>query len=188
MGCIPWGLEESDTAERLHFHFSLLCIGEGNGNPLQCSCLENPRDRGAWWAALFGVAQSWTRLKRCSSSSCPSSCLSGDSTGCCGRCLPGARPPSAPSERRPPGAALGPSERAPAHCPVRQLSQLREAGLCLRACVLQCTCAHARTHTRVGSGGGGPVYSPQGCAAVDRGLTFAASQEGWFPSEQHRDC
>ena len=69
MGCIPWGLEESDTAERLHFHFSLLCIGEGNGNPLQCSCLEKPRDRGAWWAALFGVAQSWTRLKRISSSS-----------------------------------------------------------------------------------------------------------------------
>ena len=55
--------------ERLHFHFSLLCIGEGNGNPLQCSCLENPRDGGAWWAALYGVAQSWTRLKRLSSSS-----------------------------------------------------------------------------------------------------------------------
>ena len=46
--------------ERLHFHFSLLRIGEGNGNPLQCSCLENPRDRGAWWAAIYGVAQSWT--------------------------------------------------------------------------------------------------------------------------------
>ena len=54
------GLEESDMAERLHFHFSLSCIGEGNGNPLQCSCLENPRDRGAWWAAVYGVAQSWT--------------------------------------------------------------------------------------------------------------------------------
>ena len=50
------------------FHFSLSCIGEGNGNPLQCSCLENPRDRGAWWAAVYGVAQSWTRLKRLSSS------------------------------------------------------------------------------------------------------------------------
>ena len=49
--------------ERLHFHFSLSCIGEGNGNPLQCSCLENPRDGGAWWAAVYGVAQSWTRLK-----------------------------------------------------------------------------------------------------------------------------
>ena len=47
----------------LHFHFSLSCIGEGNGNPLQCSCLENPRDGGAWWAAVYGVAQSWTRLK-----------------------------------------------------------------------------------------------------------------------------
>ena len=57
-GCIPWGLEESDTTERLHFHFSLSCIGEGNGSPLQCSCLENPRDGGAWWAAVYGVAQS----------------------------------------------------------------------------------------------------------------------------------
>ena len=52
-----------DTTERLHFHFSLSCIGEGNGNLLQCSCLENPRDGGAWWAAVYGVAQSWTRLK-----------------------------------------------------------------------------------------------------------------------------
>ena len=57
------------TAERLHFHFSLSCIGEGNGNPLQCSCLENPRDSGAWWAAVSGVAQSRTRLKRLSK--CP---------------------------------------------------------------------------------------------------------------------
>ena len=62
------GVAESDTTERLHFHFSLSCIGEGNGNPLQCSCLENPRDGGAWWAALSGVAQSRTRLKRLSSS------------------------------------------------------------------------------------------------------------------------
>ena len=54
--------------ERLHFHFSLSCIGEGNGNPLQNSSLENPRDREAWWAAIYGVAQSWTRLKRLSSS------------------------------------------------------------------------------------------------------------------------
>ena len=68
MGCSPWGLEESDTTERRHFHFSLSCIGEGNGNPFQCSCLENPRDRGAWWAAIYGVAQSRTRLKRLSSS------------------------------------------------------------------------------------------------------------------------
>ena len=64
---------ESDTTERLHFHFSLSCIGEGNGNPLQCYCLENPRDGGAWWAAVFGVAQSRTRLKRLSSSSSSSS-------------------------------------------------------------------------------------------------------------------
>ena len=68
VGCCLWGPEESDMTERLHFHFSLSCIGEGNGNPLQCSCLENPRDRGAWWAAVYGVAQSWTRLKRLSSS------------------------------------------------------------------------------------------------------------------------
>ena len=76
---IPWteepgglqsmGLLESDTTERLHFHFSLSCIGEGNGNPLQCSCLENPKDRGAWWAAVYGVAQSRTRLKRLGSTS-----------------------------------------------------------------------------------------------------------------------
>ena len=69
VGCSPWGHEESDTTERLHFHFSLLCIGEGNGNPLQCSCLENPRDGRAWWVAVYGVAQSRTRLKRLSSSS-----------------------------------------------------------------------------------------------------------------------
>ena len=68
-GCSPWGCGGSDTTEKLHFHFSLSCIGEGNGNPLQCSCLENPRDGGAWWAAVYGVAQSWTRLKRLSSSS-----------------------------------------------------------------------------------------------------------------------
>ena len=68
-GCSPWSLEESDTTKRLDFYFSLSCIGEGNGNPLQCSCLENPRDRGAWWAAIYGVAQSQTRLKRLSSSS-----------------------------------------------------------------------------------------------------------------------
>ena len=76
---IPWmeepgglqfiGSQESDTTEQLHFHFSFSCIGEGNGTPLQCSCLENPRDGGAWWAAVYGVAQSRTRLKRLSSSS-----------------------------------------------------------------------------------------------------------------------
>ena len=62
VGCSPWGHTESDTTELLHFHFSLSCIGEGNGNPLQCSCLENPRDGGAWWAAVYGVAQSPTLL------------------------------------------------------------------------------------------------------------------------------
>ena len=76
---IPWTEEPGrlqsmgslrvDMTERLHFHFSLSCTGEGNGNPLQCSCLENPRDRGAWWAAIYGVAESQTRLKRLSSSS-----------------------------------------------------------------------------------------------------------------------
>ena len=69
VGCSPWGRSESDTTERLHFHFLLSCIGEGNGNPLQSSCLENPRDRGACWAASYGVAQSQTRLKWLSSSS-----------------------------------------------------------------------------------------------------------------------
>ena len=68
MGYRPWGHEESDTTERLHFHFSLSCSGEENGNPLQCCRLENPRDRGAGWAAVYGVAQSQTRLKRLSSS------------------------------------------------------------------------------------------------------------------------
>ena len=73
VGCSPWGLKESDMTEWLHFHFyfslSLSCIGEGNGTPLQYPYLENPRDGGAWWAAVSGVAQSWTRLKRLSSSS-----------------------------------------------------------------------------------------------------------------------
>ena len=76
---IPWteepgrlqsmGSLESDSTERLHFHFSLSCTGGGNGNPLQYSCFENPRDGGAWWAAVYGVAQSRTRLNRLSSSS-----------------------------------------------------------------------------------------------------------------------
>ena len=66
VGCSSWGREESDTTKRLHFHFSLSCFGEGNGNPLQCSCLENPRDGGAWWAAVSGVTHSLTGLKRLS--------------------------------------------------------------------------------------------------------------------------
>ena len=68
-GCSPWGCWGSNMIERLHFHFSLSCIGEGNGNPLQCSCLENPRNGEAWWAAVYGVTQSRTRLKWLSSSS-----------------------------------------------------------------------------------------------------------------------
>ena len=73
VACSPWGCKESDTTERLHFHFSLSCIGEGNGNPLQYSCLENPRDGRAWWAAVYGVIQSRTQLKQLSSSSSSSS-------------------------------------------------------------------------------------------------------------------
>ena len=69
VGFSPWSREELDMTERLHFHFSLSCIGEGNGNPLEYSCLENPRDGRAWWAAVYGVAQSWTQLKWLSSSS-----------------------------------------------------------------------------------------------------------------------
>ena len=89
---IPWtgepgglqsmGSQKSDTTERLHFHFSLSCIGEGNGNPLQCPCLENPRDSGAWWAAVYGVAWSWTRLKGLCSSSSSSRALNQNSTEC----------------------------------------------------------------------------------------------------------
>ena len=62
VGCSPWGRKESDTTERLHFHFSLSWIGEGNGNPLQYSCLGNPRGGGAWWAAVHGITKSQTRL------------------------------------------------------------------------------------------------------------------------------
>ena len=69
VGCSPWGHKESDTTEWLHFHFSISCIGEGNGTSLQRSCLENPRDGGGWWAPIYGVAQSRTQLKRLSSSS-----------------------------------------------------------------------------------------------------------------------
>ena len=69
VGWSPWGREESDMTGQLHFQFSLSWIGEGNGSPLQCSCLENPRYGGAWWAAVYGVTQSWTRLKQLSSSS-----------------------------------------------------------------------------------------------------------------------
>ena len=70
------GSRRVGQTDRLHFHFSLSCIGQGNGNPLQCSCLENPRDRGAWWATVYGVSQSWTRLKRLSCSSSSTGCIS----------------------------------------------------------------------------------------------------------------
>ena len=69
VGCSPWGRKELDMTKWLHFHFSLSCVGEGNGNSLQCSCLENPRDSRAWWAAVYGVTQNRTWLKRLSSSS-----------------------------------------------------------------------------------------------------------------------
>jgi len=69
VGCSPWGRQELGTTERLHFDFSLSCIGEGNGNPLQCSCLENPGGGEVRWAAVYGVAQSQTLLKQLSSSS-----------------------------------------------------------------------------------------------------------------------
>ena len=82
VGCSPWGRGESDTTERLHYHFLLSCIGEGNGNPLQCSCLENPRDSRAWWAAIYGVAQSQTLLKQLSSSSINSYSIPGSSNSC----------------------------------------------------------------------------------------------------------
>ena len=80
-GCSPWGRWGSDTTEQLHFHFSLSCIGEGNGNPLQCSCLENPRDGGACWAAVYGAAQSRIRLKWLSSSSSSSERMKSSSMG-----------------------------------------------------------------------------------------------------------
>ena len=73
-GCSPWGRWGLNMTERLHFHFSLSCIGEGNGNQLQCSCLENPRDAEAWWAAVYGVTQSRTWLKWLSNSNISFSC------------------------------------------------------------------------------------------------------------------
>ena len=83
VGCSPQSREESDTTEGLPFHISLSCIGEGNGNPLQYSCLENPRDGGAWWAAVYGAAQSRTRLKRLSSSSSSNQAASSGKESAC---------------------------------------------------------------------------------------------------------
>ena len=80
VGCSPWGREESDATEWLRFYFSLSCTGERKGNPLQCSCLEDPRDGGAWWAAVYGVAQRRTRLKWLSSSSSSSRSAVSDSS------------------------------------------------------------------------------------------------------------
>ena len=105
VGSSPWDLEESDTTEQLHFHFSLSRTGEGNGNPLQCSCLENPRDGGAWSAAIYGIAQSWTRLKRLSSSSSSSREVLAAERGC-GR----AGPSGWFSHAALPGAAWAPSQ------------------------------------------------------------------------------
>ena len=82
VGCSPWDREELDTTEWLPFHFSLSCIGEGNGNPLQCSCPENPRDGVAWWAVVCGVAQSQTQLKQLSSSSSSSRSFKFLTPGC----------------------------------------------------------------------------------------------------------
>ena len=109
-GCSPWGHWGLDTTERLPFHFSLSCIGEGNGNPLQCSCLENPRDGGAWWAAIYGVTQSRTRLKWLSSSSSSGFChtLTWISHGC--TCVPHPEPPShLPPHRIPQGHPRAPA-------------------------------------------------------------------------------
>ena len=88
VGCGPWGHYESDMTERLYFHFSLSHTGEGNGNPLQCSCLENPRDGGAWSAAVYGVTQSRTRLQRLS---CSRGCWrnAGSNGDCSPTCLHG---------------------------------------------------------------------------------------------------
>ena len=82
-GCSPWGRWGSDMTERLHFYFSLSCIGEGNGNPFQCSCLGNPRDGRAWWTAIYGVTQSWAWLKWLSSSSSSSSSSSDSKASTC---------------------------------------------------------------------------------------------------------
>ena len=78
VGCSPWGRWELGMTQWIHFHFSLSCTGEGNGNPLQSSCLENPRDGRAWWAPIYGAAQSWTWLKRLSSSSSSSKLVSAE--------------------------------------------------------------------------------------------------------------
>ena len=64
VGYSPWGCKELDTTDLLYFTFflSMVSFREGNGNSLQCSCLENPMDRGAWWAVVYGVAKNWTQL------------------------------------------------------------------------------------------------------------------------------
>ena len=130
---IPWteepgrlqsmGSLESDTTERLHFHFSLSYIGEGNGNPLQCSCPENPRDGGAWWAPIYGAAQSQTQVKRVSSSSSSSSCphpgalinlLPSTWTSFCRRRLGSGRGSPRPTGLRPVGGPLTAGEQGSA--------------------------------------------------------------------------
>ena len=119
VGCSPWGLEESDTTERLHFYFSLSCIGEGNGNPLQCSCLENPGDGGAWWAAVCGVAQSRTRLKRLSSRSSSFMRQCGFTVHHMGVKMPSAPPPNSCLLLHPTHVSLPPNHWYPCPLPVR---------------------------------------------------------------------
>ena len=108
VGYSPWGRKECDMTEWLHFHFSLSCIGEGNGNLLQYSCLEDPRDRGAWWAAVYGVAQSRARLKQLSFGLSLSSSVVSDSLRPhesqparppCPSLTPGVHPNSCPSSQ-----------------------------------------------------------------------------------------
>ena len=85
VGCSPWGHKESDMTERLHFHFLLHAL-EKEMATHSCSCLKNPRDGGAWWAAVYGVAQSWTRLKLLSSSSSSRTEMKTDLSQSCGHC------------------------------------------------------------------------------------------------------
>ena len=147
--------KESDTTEQLHFHFSLSCIGEGNGNPLQCSCLQNPRDGEAWWAAIYGVAQSRTRLKRLSSSSSSSRALCGLPRWYSGKVSPAnagdARDMGSISgSGRSPGEGNG---NPPTYFPGKFHGQKNLAGYSPWGCresdmnEYVCACPHTHTHT-----------------------------------------
>ena len=147
---IPWMEEpgrlqsmrslESDMTEQLHFHFSLSCIGEGNGKPLHCSCLENPRDRGAWWAAVYGVTQSWTRLKWLSSSSYPLHWVCGDAL-----CFP-----------HPFKSRLGGSRSKESSSPRKRLT----VSVCMSVRVCVCVCVCVRVCARVHCGGRRQLLEP----------------------------